>query len=186
MAKYSFQEKLLESEDAVMREIVEAIYKKWLPFLASIEYSQDQVFQRRGCDLEIVFEKPRGNQARVSVEEKVRLGSNAKYDDLLVEYLSNKERNTLGWGFTSEADWLSYIQFCPGEFVAVLILPMQQLKSWFSTNYIKYSDIESQTALSGTHYTTVNKAIPFKDDAFRLFSKAHGYFYARKNLVKPN
>lgn len=178
MARHDYHEKLEESEDGAIRRILAHVYRKFFPFLERIEYSGREDFQRSGRDLVIHFKKPNrsGMAVHVSeyVEEKIRSKGCADYRDLLIEYLSSAEHNTLGWGFTSTAHWLSYIQNGLPDFVRVHLLPMQPLRKWFMAWYERYEEVESRTYVGNRCYTTLNKAVPFNDPVFKIFCAAHG------------
>ncbi len=174
MPLYDYQTKLKESGSLIPRRILEHVYNDFFPFLERIEYSCDEKFQRSGRDLTIYFKKPGQQMASMHIEEKIRSKRCAHYQDVLIEYLSNSEHRTLGWGFTSEAVWLSYVQNGYPDFLNVFLLPMQPLKIWFMARYDEYADAEARTIVGNRHYTTLNKVIPFEDTAFRIFCVSHG------------
>lgn len=168
--------------------ILNSIYEEIFPerTVMRIEYlHNDMEFQKGGRDLRVVLRKP-GNdlfntQIFETVEEKIRTPEKSGYKDILIEYLSNKRYGTLGWIYTSEADWLSYVKQ-PNGSIEVLLLPMQDLKRWFVLNKDRYTDRTSSTAVGENLYETVNKAIPYDDPYFKKFYSAHGVKSIKKSL----
>lgn len=171
-----------------MQKALEEVYRSFFPDAAidRIVYSNDAAFQRGGRDLCVKLRRPRGDQQDETIEEKIRApGKASSYDDLLIEYLSNAERGTLGWIYTSKATWLSYIRQ-PDNAVDVLILSMPDLRTWFIPRLHNYEERAAQThAPGGGTYTTLNKVVPFSDPAFQAFSKAHSVFRRRVELRQP-
>jgi hypothetical protein len=184
MATYTYQDKLNESYDKELHKILDKIYMSFFPnkSVVRLEYDNSLMFQRSGRDLRVVLKKPGNGSVDLfvseTIEEKIRSASCSGYDDILIEYLSNKEYGTLGWIYTSEADWLSYVKQ-PNGFVEVFIFSMQELKRWFMFNWTNYRDVETNTKIGASSYTTVNKIIPLQDPKFQSFLEAHGFFHKR-------
>ncbi len=184
MATYSYQEKLKESQDKELHKQLDQIYMSIFPdkTVLRLEYEDGRDFQRSGRDIRVMLKKPGNNLFDMhifeTIEEKIRTPKCSCYQDILIEYLSNKQWGTLGWIYTSEADWLSYVKQ-PNGFIGVFIFPMQDLKRWFALHKDRYKDIESGTLLSTSHYNTLNKGVPIKDPYFQRFLAAHGFFYKK-------
>jgi hypothetical protein len=184
MASYWYQDKLAESKDQELHKLLDKIYMSIFPdkSVVRLDYDNNRDFQKSGRDIRIVLKKPGNNHLDMhffeTVEEKIRTPGCSAYHDILIEYLSNKQRGTLGWIYTSEADWLSYVKQ-PNNSIEVFIFPMQDLKRWFILNKDKYKDIESTTLLTSSYYNTLNKAVPLKDSYFQRFLSAHGGFYKK-------
>lgn len=181
MAVHDYQEKLAESQDTRLQERLDQIYRRFWPVetVQQIEASNDLGFQTSGRDLWVRLRAPRDcywNQSIFeTIEEKIRTPGRSTYDDLLIEYLSNQERGTLGWIYTSQADWLSYVRQPSGK-LRVLLIPLRPLRDWFTAHRERLGrDYRAQTRLAhGQVYTTVNKAIPLSDPDFKVFMRAHG------------
>jgi hypothetical protein len=182
MATHIYQDKLLISQDKELHKILDKIYMAFFPdkSVVRIEYDNSLLFQRSGRDLRVILKKPGNGSVDLfvyeTIEEKIRSASCSRYDDILIEYLSNKEYGTLGWIYTSEADWLSYVKQ-PENFVEVFVFPMKPLKQWFMFNWKNYKDVETNTKVGASFYTTVNKVIPLQDPKFQSFLEVHGFFH---------
>ena len=178
---HDYKTKLAESQDAMLQAKLDGAYRALFPDRAVIrlEYDDTQAFQSQGRDLRVVLRGTRGNEKSVAVyetiEEKIRSPQRSRYPDLLIEYLSNRERATLGWIYTSQADWLSYVR--QPSTVSVLILPMPDLRAWFVPRLNQYPDLtpDPATRVGDEMYHTANKIVSFRDADFRRFVAAHGY-----------
>lgn len=192
MALHEYWRSLVASPDAKLKLLLDSVYRELFPDCAveRIVYDASADFQRGGRDLRIQLRAPRGGKHDESVfetiEEKIRTPKNSQYHDLLVEYLSCQERGTLGWVYTSKADWLAYVRQPLGR-LDVLILPMSQLHDWFVPRMAKYRDKSAKTRLSdGTIYTTVNKVVPLADPDFQSFWKANGCRQFTRKVEEPD
>ena len=188
MAIHDYNEKLEESQDKELQKQLNTIYEGFFPdkSVVRMDYLDKEEFQRSGRDLRVVLHKPGKNLFEIvffeTIEEKIRSPKRSHYKDILIEYLSNVAWGTLGWIYTSKADWLSYVKQ-PNGYLEVLILSMPDLKAWFLVNRSKYEDRASQTLLSnGKTYTTMNKVVPVEDELFRNFIRAHGFYYKKIEL----
>lgn len=180
MTLHSFERELAASSSATLRARLDGVYRQLFPAAAVVAVIHDDsgVFQTSGRDVRIQLRAPRGMPFSASLvetlEEKIRSEEASTYPDILIEYLSNEEHGTLGWVYTSRADWLAYVRQPLGE-LDVLILPMQQLRAWFTPRATNYPDVRAKTRLNyELSYTTVNKAVPFKDQSFLAFWHANG------------
>lgn len=89
-------------------------------------------------------------------EAKIRKGN---YDDLLIETLSNSERGTLGWIYTSQADILAYFFVEKATVLRGLLIYLAKLKDWW-TKEGKLFDWPKYYGTTGTLYHTENRAVP--------------------------
>jgi hypothetical protein len=189
MTLYDYQQKLKESQNKELHKQLDRIYRSIFPdkTVIRLDYEENRDFQRTGRDIRITLRKPGNNPFNMcifeTIEEKIRTPEHSYHQDILIEYLSNKQLGTLGWIYTSEADWLSYVKQ-PKGFLEVFIFPMQDLKHWFILQKDRYKDIISGTLLSSSSYNTVNKAILLEDPIFNDFLSAHGYFYRKERWSK--
>jgi hypothetical protein len=177
MTPYRFSEKLLESERADIRVILQdELYPMLFPCLTSIEYVKDITVQRSGSDLMVRIRKPHGSDSIVyHCEEKIREPKYWAYrDDILLETHSNHERRTSGWTFTSESDFLIYVWQNLPE-MRVFVCPMRPLVQWFSLNHHWFKEKIAHTSVRpGVMYTTLNRVVPLLDRKFRGFCIANG------------
>ncbi len=180
MATYTFAERLARSVDPAVKQALNTLYSGIFPNVAVIQVREltSLTEQRMGRDVAIDLRKPRDQILTWTIEEKIRTPEKSGYPDLCTEYLSNAERGTLGWAYTSQADWLSYVRQI-GTTLDVLILPMQAFRLWFAAHFDRYDDLPGRTYTrlnGGVTYETRSKAIPFADDAFKRFLAAHGHY----------
>lgn len=180
MATHSYQEKLNESQDEALCRQLDSVYRQLFPAQAieRVIYDASASFQLSGRDLRVELRAPHRGRVGLSIfetiEEKIRSPEQSGWPDLLIEYLSNQEHGTVGWIYSSTADWLSYVRQ-PRGWLDVLVLPMQALRCWFIPRRENYRDVPSKTRLpGGGEYTTLNKAVPFSEPAFSLFWRANG------------
>lgn len=131
-------------------ENLDAFYKKAFPLAEKIEFVTDMSTQKKGIDKIIHFKD--GKQ--ITIDEKKR---RKDYGDILIELRSNTERNTLGWLYYSQYDYIVYSIIPTGTvyLLPVLLLQMAWVKNknkWLSEYPKKYAD-------NGL-YRTENIAIP--------------------------
>jgi hypothetical protein len=184
MAFYTYDEKLKESQDKDLHKYLDEVYVSLFPerSVVRLEYDDNLKFQRGGRDLRVILKKTGKDlfdlHIQETIEEKITSPKYADYKTIVLEYISNKQFGTLGWIYTSEADWLSYVKQPPG-FIEVFLLPMQDLKRWFFVNKHRYRDIEANTVVGSSFYTTVCKVVPLQDPYFQRFLAAHGCFHTK-------
>jgi len=130
-----------------------ALYKTYFRGLNKIEVINNQELQYKGHDVHLHF-----NNGNVEIiDEKVR---RVDYDDILIEYLSNKESGRKGWIYDSESTLLAYLFPTKG----IWFLYAQKIKEWvkdINSYFWSLKTIESiNQKPDGTKYTTVCKAVP--------------------------
>lgn len=146
--------------------------KKWeLPLLKKISrlrlkekityLNNNREFQRKGIDGILYAEKAK-------IDPKARKHSAYKWNDILLETLSVRERNKLGWFYTSESDIIAYVwenqsrtNLIDGYFI---FLQNQTLREWFE-KYKKQHPEKIRVAYSiknNSRWSTENYAVPLK------------------------
>lgn len=92
-------------------------------------------------------------------EAKIRY---TDYGDLLVETLSNTETKSLGWIYTTQADYLIYAVLENSTVKKLFIINLPYLKEWWNRQgrYSKYTTHYGET---DNLYKTENKAVPISD-----------------------
>lgn len=104
---HSFSTSLAKSMDPKITAALDRIYRHEFGQTIGIHRydgrsARDLSVQRLGIDLAILL--PDG-QTLITVEEKIRF---RKFDDILVEIISNDRTQKPGWAFTFQADYLMY------------------------------------------------------------------------------
>lgn len=181
MSLHEFPEKLIESQNPQLSAILEKVYRDFYApgIVMSVEADDTERFQRNGCDIKVTLRGTRGSTSVQTLEEKIRSPKRSKYDDLLIETISNQERGTAGWIYTSNAEWLSYVRQ-PDSEIIILILPMQSLRQWFTLQKLeRFDEIPAYTAVGDTQYQTLNRVVPMSDPQFHWFMMAHGAWKKR-------
>ncbi len=79
--------------------------------------------------------------------------------DLLIETISNSEKDSPGWIYYSKADWLLWI-FKPIKDLAGYLISMKELQRWWRFNQFKYEWKTREAYNEG--YITINKEVPLK------------------------
>lgn len=96
-----------------------------------------------------------------SYEVKIR---SAKYRDLykkdiLIETISNDQKDSPGWIYYSKADWLIYL-YKPLDDLIGYKISMPALKSWWKLN--KHQRAWKKKKAPNKGYNTINRIIPLK------------------------
>lgn len=94
-------------------------------------------------------------------EIKIR---NAKYRDLykkdiLIETISNDKKDSPGWIYYSEADWLIYL-YAPLDDLIGYKINMLVLKKWWS--FYEHRRVWMKKAVPNRGYNTINRVVPLK------------------------
>lgn len=136
----------------------EPLYRSYFPtMLACHDHRQDGHHQRAGIDRSIVLD----NAKILYVDEKVR-GRNKKtgqvYSDILLEYLSDRERLIPGWVCKPlQADYIAYL-------IAPLgichLLPVLQLQLAWTRHGADWRDRYRLCEARNNGWTTVSVPIP--------------------------
>ena len=100
---YDFDESLTKSHKAEDMPFWEETYRKAFPNMQSmLSHRQDGEHQRNGIDRSIILE----NSKQILIDEKVRWKA---YDDIALEFLSDKKRNLPGWVCKPlQCDYIAY------------------------------------------------------------------------------
>lgn len=134
------------------RNRFDSIYLTYCVGLTKIEVITDRGLQFKGHDIHLHFDD---NSVWV-IDEKARWKD---WEDILIEYLSNKETGRRGWIYSNESDFIVFL--LPNKGCYFLKTP--QLKSWVedkSSGFWQLPDIESKNTSSWGDYTTISKAVP--------------------------
>jgi len=137
--------------EQTMRNKFDALYMTYFVGLKEIKVIKDKQLQYRGHDVHLVFDNE-----TIVLDEKVRRWD---YDDILIEYLSDKERNIPGWIYKNESDYLAYLFPTKGLY----FIKTQRIKDLVNDKnsfFWQLPDIESENDNGFKKYTTVSKAIP--------------------------
>jgi len=79
--------------------------------------------------------------------------------DILIETVSNDQKDSLGWIYYSEADWLIYL-YKPLDDLIGYKIPMQALKRWWKLN--EHRRVWKKKKVPNKGYNTINRVIPLK------------------------
>ena len=131
-------------------ETLNAFYKKAFPLSTRVEFCEDLALQKKGIDKIVHFE----NGNTVTVDEKKR---RKDYGDILLELRSNKERNTPGWLFYSQCDYIVYAVLPAG---VVYLLPVLLLQMAWKSNGGTWQKQFPVKLADNQLYHTENIAIP--------------------------
>lgn len=94
----------------------------------------------------------------IKIEEKIR-DRKYKNKDIVIEEQSNVEKQTHGWIYYSESDYIAYSWFVNG-LSKILIIDMKKLKEWYLKNKEKYKLVFTET---NNLYHTSFRIIPIED-----------------------
>lgn len=151
MAKvHEFDENLLYSVEPEESEYLDSVYKQIFPELKDIEFIKTRGGQREGIDKRLYFK----NGAIITLEEKKR---RVDYGDILLEMWSVRERQILGWLYTSHADYISY--FIPSS-QKLYILPLLLIRKAWVRNKEQWTNQYRELRAKNQDYTTISRAIP--------------------------
>lgn len=136
----------------------EFLYRQAFPsFVGMHDHRADGEWQRAGIDRSIIL----ANSKQILIDEKVR-GTNRKtgkvYPDILLEVLSDKERQTPGWAVKLiRADFIAYLIAPEG---ICHLLPVIQLQSaWFRYGETWTEKYGTRDAIND-RWVTVNVPVP--------------------------
>lgn len=178
----AYQADLAASADTGVRDVLSTFYRMVWPddSVLRIEYDDTGKFQRMGRDARVVLRAPRGTETMQTIEEKIRRPKQWPMTDLMIEILSNVELGTLGWAYTSSADWLVYVCQDLNGGGEIAMLPMQPFRLWFAAHAWRY-DIPADASTpftNGGGYHSRNRIVPLADPIFRAFRDANGLIRA--------
>ncbi len=106
----------------------------------------------------------------VKVEIKSRRGGKVIYNDILIETKSCEERDTPGWIYTTQADYLAYafVDEATHKILKGYLIHFSKLKEWWM-KIGRYHEYDIRKGTTGKLYHTVNRAVPEKDFPLDLF-----------------
>ncbi len=159
---HDFDESLKMSHKASDLPIWKQIYRRAFPtMLAFIDHRQDGEHQRAGIDRSVILE----NSKQILIDEKVR-GRNKKtgivYEDIAIEYLSDKGRNVPGWA--CKPLLCDYICYAIAPLGKAYLLPVQQLQNAFAKHrqdwISRYPPIRAYNERGKHSWTTISVGVP--------------------------
>lgn len=162
---YDFHESLAASHAAQDLPFWQEVYKTAFPNFQSMNnHREDGAHQRNGIDRSIVL----SNGKCLWIDEKVR-GRNRKtgevYEDIALEYLSNRDRNIPGW--VCKPLMCDYIAYAIAPLGRCYLLPVIQLQSaWqrcgetWKLNYPKKIEAFNRDKQTGYSWWTVSVGVP--------------------------
>lgn len=133
------------------------LYRAAFPtFQGMFAHSNDGEHQRAGVDRSVLLT----NGKQILVDEKIRFKD---YGDILLEYLSNKERNIPGWVCKPlRCDYIAYTVAPTGK--GYLLPTIQLQEAWRRNKHLwmqdRYFTARAPNELNGQRWTTLSKAIP--------------------------
>lgn len=165
MASKYFEEKN-RLEKAAMPSVIHYLEEYGFKLVRDVRTIQQ--FQHQDIDL-IMMDNVYGE---ITVEVKVR---GTLYPDILLETISNMERDTLGWIYKSKATVLVYVFYINGKLHSrryVMWLP--KLRRWWEKNKAKYLKDPRSEKLAGNppenpEYHTLSYAVPETDIPRHVF-----------------
>lgn len=154
---HTFAESLAVSHAASDLPLWETIYRKAFPtFLSMNDHRQDGDHQRNGIDRSVIL----ANSKVLLIDEKFR-GKNKNgtvYEDILLEYLSVKERNIPGW--VCKPLMCDYIAYAIGPLGKCYLLPIPQLQKAWKENGDAWIDQYKPKEAQNVGYKTVSVGVP--------------------------
>lgn len=139
------------------------VYKKAFPSMIGMyNHRKDGDHQRQGIDRSIILE----NSKQVLVDEKVRFRNKITgkvYEDIALEYLSNKEKNIPGW--VCKPLLSDFIAYAIAPIGICYLLPVIQLQSSWEKNkelwLNSYFSIAAKNYSGNKYlYTTMSLCVP--------------------------
>lgn len=160
---HDFDESLARSHSASDLPIWLEIYRKAFPdMLACLDHRQDGEHQRAGIDRSVILE----NSKQLLIDEKIRWTA---YNDILLEYLSSRERNVPGWVCKPlRCDYICYAFATTGK---AYLLPVPQLQSAWRVHGHEWIAAYREIQARNKSYTTISVAVPV-DVLFRAIGQA--------------
>lgn len=158
---YNNDKRLEESS----RDRFDSIYLIYCAGLKKIEVIRDKYRQYRGHDVHLIFDDGKV----LVIDEKVR---RRDWDDILIEYLSNKETGRKGWIYGNESKYLVYLFPQKGCY----FLDTLMIKKWVldkQSSFWGLRDVEAVNKRNLMFYTTVSKAVPLD------YLEQNGFIYRR-------
>lgn len=153
MAKaHNFADSLAESQRHSDAPFWQEVYREAFPDLESMVCVRaDGWAQRGGIDRVLTL----ASGKTLTVDEKVRTKD---YDDILLEYWSDRDRKVPGWVAKPLAcDFIAYA-FVPSQ--RCLLLPYQSLRRAWRKNRVAWVKKYKRVEADNSNYVTVSVAVP--------------------------
>lgn len=148
----NFHEDLQFSHSAEDLEIWGTIYAKAFPGLQTFTNSrQDGELQRHGIDRTLILQSGKA----IYIDEKVR---RKDYGDILLEYVSNDTKNTLGW--CEKPLFCDYIAYAILPVKICYLLPVEPLQTAWGQNKIEWLERYGVKTAKNKGYNTLNCPLP--------------------------
>lgn len=130
-----------------------------IPTLQRVFYSDSEEsrrLQKQGVD---GYFKP----VNTSFDVKVRDNFFYKYNDILLETIADRKRNTPGWLY--KTNLVVYLWWNEHEtgFVDGYLLFMDYVRGWFKGKESAYETKIAESIRNGSYWTTENKVVPIPD-----------------------
>ena len=127
----------------------------------------DKFYKRRWNVIQIEKVNQKGHDKKITlvdrkslkIEEKVSSRKYAEKEDILLETISNSNKNSDGWIYYSDADYYAYSWFM-GELKKIFLFNMPFLKKWFLEKGHLFEQKKSHTS---NLYNTFFILVPFKE-----------------------
>jgi len=159
---HNFQHSLNRSHSAEEMPFWEQVYKTAFPNMsAMVNHRQDGDHQRMGIDRSIIL----SNAKQITIDEKVRFKA---YNDIALEYLSDKERNLPGWVCKPlQCDYIAYAIAPLGKCYLLPVIQLQMAweahkERWFSITDFRIN-AENWCPHTQRKWTTVSLGCPVKE-----------------------
>lgn len=151
---HDFNEDLSFSHSAEDMPMWEVVYAKAFPNNSGFFSTRDDgQMQRLGIDRTLILNSGKA----IYINEKVRRKS---YSDILLEYIGNDQRHTLGW--VEKPLFCDYIAYAFVTTKTCYILPVPQLqKAWFE-NKTDWIDSFGSVSSKNFGYNTISCPVPVK------------------------
>lgn len=121
-----------------------------------VTYAENPEVQKHGIDGFLTTKKP-------TVDTKTRGYDAYRYHDILIETLSIRERDILGWFYTTNADVIAYVWTNSSGTNLVdgyLLFMSDSVRQWFETNKNQFKVKIAHSKAKGKEWTTENRAVP--------------------------
>ena len=149
--KFNIFEDSKKFEERAMSRF-DSIYYTYFNNLEKIERITNKFLQFKGHDVHLHFI----NSESLIIDEKAR---KKDWEDVLIEYLSNKETSRLGWIYKNESNYLAYLFPTKGCY----FLDTKEIKAWIDNKYSNFWDCEdckAKNIRNSEEYTTISKKVP--------------------------
>lgn len=135
--------------------------RRYSEFEMRMQPKLDQYYKYRGFNIERRPTKEYDCKLNsVTVEEKIRT---SVYQDILIEILQDLVKHTLGWFYTTNADYLYYAMCMNGDISELHMIQWPQFKHWCLSKYWPDKGMHGKYLISPKGIgLTLNLKIPIK------------------------